>query len=83
MGVRQGSTKLECNKATYETIVVERAQKGIVYFKGISLILLNIYSSIKKKKKLFLQVKMENIGELMVKLLALMETVQLMDSIWN
>lgn len=34
VGVRQGSCKLECNKATYETIVVERAQKGIVYFKG-------------------------------------------------
>lgn len=34
VGVRQGSSKLECNKATYETIIVERAQKGIVYFKG-------------------------------------------------
>lgn len=29
-----GSTKLECNKATYETIQVERADKGVVYFKG-------------------------------------------------
>lgn len=37
VGLRQGSTKLECNKATYETIVVERAEKGIVYFKGKSL----------------------------------------------
>lgn len=27
--------KLECNKATYETIQVERAEKGVVYFKGI------------------------------------------------
>lgn len=26
--------KLECNKATYETIQVERADKGIIYFKG-------------------------------------------------
>lgn len=34
VGLRQGTTKLECNKATYETIVVERAEKGIVYFKG-------------------------------------------------
>jgi fascin 1 len=28
------SNKLECNKATYETIMVERGDKGIVYFKG-------------------------------------------------
>lgn len=28
------STKLECNKATYETIQVERAEKGSVHFKG-------------------------------------------------
>jgi hypothetical protein len=28
------SPKLECNKATYETIQVERGEKGIVYFKG-------------------------------------------------
>ncbi|KAK6643057.1 hypothetical protein RUM43_004560 [Polyplax serrata] len=28
------STKLECNKATYETIRVERAEKGVVYLKG-------------------------------------------------
>lgn len=35
VGYRQpGNTKLECNKATYETILVERAQKGLVYFKG-------------------------------------------------
>lgn len=30
-----GSNKLECNKAIYETILVERAPKGVVYFKGI------------------------------------------------
>lgn len=30
-----GNTKLECNKATYETIQVERAEKGVVYFKGM------------------------------------------------
>ncbi|XP_059617455.1 protein singed [Phlebotomus argentipes] len=30
----QHSNKLECNKATYETILVERAEKGIVHFKG-------------------------------------------------
>jgi hypothetical protein len=30
------SPKLECNKATYETIQVERGEKGIVYFKGES-----------------------------------------------
>lgn len=29
-----GSTKLECNKATYETILVERSTRGIIYFKG-------------------------------------------------
>ncbi|CAB4066789.1 FSCN1 [Lepeophtheirus salmonis] len=29
-----GSTKLECNKANYETIVVERSEKGLVHFKG-------------------------------------------------
>ncbi|KAF2903734.1 hypothetical protein ILUMI_02442 [Ignelater luminosus] len=28
------SPKLECNKATYETIQVERAEKGVIYFKG-------------------------------------------------
>ena len=28
------STVLECNKASYETIVVERAENGVVYFKG-------------------------------------------------
>jgi fascin 1/2 len=28
------SSKLECNKATYETIQVERSEKGIVFFKG-------------------------------------------------
>ena len=28
------SNVLECNKATYETIVVERAENGVVYFKG-------------------------------------------------
>jgi hypothetical protein len=28
------SSKLECNKATYETIQVERGEKGIVFFKG-------------------------------------------------
>ena len=29
------SPKLECNKATYETIQVERGPKGVVYFKGL------------------------------------------------
>lgn len=28
------SPKLECNKATYETIQVERSEKGVVHFKG-------------------------------------------------
>jgi fascin 1/2 len=28
------SYKLECNKATYETIQVERSEKGVVFFKG-------------------------------------------------
>ena len=28
-------TKLECNKANYETIQVVRGPKGAVYFKGI------------------------------------------------
>jgi hypothetical protein len=30
-----GSVKLECNKATYETIQVERGEMGLVHFKGI------------------------------------------------
>lgn len=29
-----GSLKLECNKVQYETILVERSEKGIVFFKG-------------------------------------------------
>lgn len=29
-----GNTKLECNKAMYETILVERGEKGLVHFKG-------------------------------------------------
>jgi len=29
-----GSNRLECNKATYETIIVERADKGVVHLKG-------------------------------------------------
>lgn len=31
-----GNLKLECNKATYETILVERAQKGMVHLKAHS-----------------------------------------------
>lgn len=31
-----GNPKLECNKATYETIRVERGEKGLVHFKGKS-----------------------------------------------
>lgn len=35
VGLRtQSTTKLECNKATYETILVERSNKGVVFFKG-------------------------------------------------
>lgn len=30
------SLRLECNKANYETIQVERADRGVVYFKGKS-----------------------------------------------
>jgi len=29
-----GSNRLECNKASYETIIVERAEKGVVHLKG-------------------------------------------------
>lgn len=29
-----GYPKLECNKATYETIQVEKDEKGIVHLKG-------------------------------------------------
>lgn len=37
MGYRTpGNLKLECNKATYETILVERAQKGLVHLKAHS-----------------------------------------------
>ena len=32
------STRLECNKATYETIVVERTDKGMVHLKGTNCI---------------------------------------------
>lgn len=35
VGYKNGSnTKLECNKANYEAIQVERGPKGLVYFKG-------------------------------------------------
>ncbi len=34
VGYRTGTIKLECNKATYETIQVERGDLGIVFFKG-------------------------------------------------
>lgn len=35
VGLRsQSTTKLECNKATYETILVERSKRGVVYFKN-------------------------------------------------
>ena len=30
----KGSSQLECNKASYETIQVERAEDGMVFFKG-------------------------------------------------
>ena len=32
----KGSSQLECNKATYETIQVEKADNGMVFFKGCS-----------------------------------------------
>ena len=38
------SNVLECNKATYETIVVERAENGVVYFKGSTGDSKNIFS---------------------------------------
>ena len=34
VGYKAGSAKLECNKATYETIHVERGDRGGVFFKG-------------------------------------------------
>ena len=34
VGYKAGSAKLECNKATYETIHVERGDRGKVFFKG-------------------------------------------------
>jgi len=34
VGYRSGSVRLECNKATYETIQVERGELGLVHFKG-------------------------------------------------
>ena len=36
VGYKAGGTKLECNKATYETIHVERGDRGKVSFKGQS-----------------------------------------------
>lgn len=41
------SLRLECNKASYETIQVERSDRGIVFFKGMmrmSLIRSNYYN---------------------------------------
>ena len=37
---------LECNKATYDTILVERGEKGIVYFQGAPDFINNIFSFI-------------------------------------
>ena len=34
VGYKAGSVKLECNKASYETIQVERVENGLVHFKG-------------------------------------------------
>jgi fascin 1/2 len=34
VGYRAGSNKLECNKANYEAVQVERGPKGLVYFKS-------------------------------------------------
>ncbi len=34
VGYKGNATKLECNKAAYETIRVERAEKGMVHLKG-------------------------------------------------
>lgn len=80
----QAGTKLECNKATYETILVERSKKGIVYFKGK-------FYWINAQLKIGLcylwvkcfQDKTTNIGVLMVRESALMEAHPLTDSIWN
>jgi len=34
VGYKSGTVRLECNKATYETIQVERGEMGLVHFKG-------------------------------------------------
>lgn len=35
VGYKAGSNlQLECNKASYETIQVERSDRGVVFFKG-------------------------------------------------
>ena len=34
VGYKSGTVRLECNKATYETIQVERGDLGLVHFKG-------------------------------------------------
>lgn len=34
VGYKAASNKLECNKANYEAIQVERGPLGLVYFKG-------------------------------------------------
>lgn len=35
VGYKNGSSyKLECNKASYEAIQVERGPNGLIYFKG-------------------------------------------------
>lgn len=45
VGLRsQSTTKLECNKATYETILVERSAKGVVYFKGKTILWIFSYT---------------------------------------
>jgi hypothetical protein len=34
VGFRANSNKLECNKASYDTITVERSENGQVFFKS-------------------------------------------------
>ena len=54
VGYRANSLKMECNKANYETIKVERGEQGQVFFRGegrvgIALCFSNILQSVSSK----------------------------------
>ena len=57
VGYKSGSSnKLECNKANYEAIQVERGPQGLVYFKGTETKFTHRHS-LQRQKKMLLKVK--------------------------